>query len=367
MKDQNKDILIAGAGPSGLAAAIFLTELGFHPRIIDKKEGIGEKSKALAINPRTLDILEKFDLSERFLANGRRMSGMCIWKGDTFIFKNDFSKVKHKYPFMLIQSQKETEEILLDEALKRKIKVEYSTELTSCKLIDDKYISEISGKTKEQFSSDHIIGADGAHSIVKKQFDIGSHGFRYNEKWELYDVELEIDLDPDEAHIRGFKEGGMIMIPMKNDLWRVAGSLKGLLNYLPAKTKTGKITWEAEFNITHVVAKSLTRQNVVLIGDAAHLHSPVGGRGMNLGIEDAYITSTLISMNRLHEYDQLRRPYLKKTVGRINEMTQMMAGHSFISRFLRGNMNVFKPFIPLGASTIRNFALAQDSKLWAPE
>ena len=216
--NKDKVILIAGAGPSGLAAAIFLSDLGYRPRIIDKKDSIGEKSKALAINPRTLDILEKFNLSERFLEKGRRMSGMCIWEGDTFIFKNDFSKVKHKYPFMLIQSQKETEEMLLDEALKRKINVEYSTELTSCKLIGDTYTSEINGKTKEQFSSDYIIGADGGHSIVRKQFGIELYGFRYNEKWELYDVELEIDLNPNEAHIRGFKEGGMIMIPMKDNL-----------------------------------------------------------------------------------------------------------------------------------------------------
>ncbi len=362
-----KDILIAGAGPSGLATAIFLTELGYHPRIIDKKDRISEKSKALAVNPRTLSILEKFKLSERFLANGTRMLGMSIWKGDTLVFRNDFSKIKHKYPFMLLQTQKETEEILRDEALKRKIKIEYSTELTSCKLVGSTYISEISGQTKEQFSSDYVIGADGGHSIIRKQFGIESHGFRYNEKWELYDVELEMDLNPNEAHIRGFKEGGMILIRIKDNLWRVAGNMKGLLNYLPANTKIGKITWEAEFNITHVVAKSLTKQNVVLIGDAAHLHSPVGGRGMNLGIEDAYITSTLISMDRLNEYNQIRRSYLKQTVGRINTMTQMMTGHSFVSRFLRGNMNVFKPIIPLGASTLRNFALAQDQVLWTPK
>ena len=87
------------------------------------------------------------------------------------------------------------------------------------------------------------------------------------------------------------------MIRLKENVWRVAGNLPSLLNYLPPGTVIGDTHWESTFTISHRIARQLEKNNVAIIGDAAHLHSPVGARGMNLGIEDAFVLSELIAAN----------------------------------------------------------------------
>ena len=353
---KNKEIAIIGAGPSGLSMAIFLSELGYKPRIIDKKPRISENSKALGINPRTLEILKPYGVANRFLGNGRQMKAINLWKADKHIYKNDFTKAKSQYPFMLIQSQKESEEILFDEVLKRNIKVEYESEFTAWEETNDKYKLLIDDNQSIS-NLDYIIGADGGRSKVREQLGIEYKGFRYDEQWELFDIEIETKVNKNEGHIRLFPEGGIIMIRLKDNVWRVAGNMKSILNYLPRNTKVGKIHWESEFRIHHKIAKSLSKDNIVLIGDSAHLHSPVGARGMNLGIEDSYIVSKLLNENRLAEYDNIRKPYLNNTVNRINNITMGMAGNSETSKFLRNNIGNFKLFFPIIMPRVRDFVL----------
>ncbi len=353
---KNKEIAIIGAGPSGLSMAIFLSDLGYKPRIFDKKTQISEHSKALGVNPNTLEIFKPFGITERFLSNGRNMKAVNLWKADKHIYKNDFTKTKSPYPFMLIQPQKESEEILLDEVLKRGIEVEYQSTFNQWDKTNGKY-NVLINKNESIPNLDYIIGADGGSSKVREQLGIEYKGFRYDEHWELYDIELEMDVELDEGHIRLFPEGGMIMIRLKDNVWRVAGNIKSILNYLPKNAKVGKVHWESEFRIHHKVAKSLTKDNIVLIGDAAHLHSPVGARGMNLGIEDAFIASRLLNENNLANFNSLRKPYLEKTVSRINNITIGMAGNSTRSKFLRNNIGYFKVFFPIIMPRVRNFVL----------
>lgn len=355
-----KEIIIVGAGPSGLSAAIFLSELGFKPRIIDKKLEISEHSKALGVNPRTLDLMEGVGISDRFLKNGRKMTAVNLWKADKHIYKNDFTQVKSKYPFMLIQPQKESEEILLEEIQNRNIKVEYGTEFSTWNKSNARYSVAINGRKKESNEYDYVIGADGGHSKIREQLGIEYKGYRYDQEWELFDVELTMKVNPDEGHIRLFPEGGMIMIRLKDNIWRIAGNMKSILNYLPQNAIIGIIHWESTFRINHKVAKNLTHENVVLIGDTAHLHSPVGARGMNLGIEDAYLVSQLIGENRLDDYNGIRKSYLENTVNRINNITMGMAGTSPMSKLLRSQIGNLKFLFPIIMPRVRKFVMGLD-------
>ncbi|MFS4494580.1 FAD-dependent oxidoreductase [Maribacter sp. 2308TA10-17] len=357
---KKKEIAIIGAGPSGLSMALFLNELGYNPILFDRKNIISKYSKALGVNPRTLELMKPFGLTTKFLKNGRRMTAINLWKGDQHIYKNDFSKVNSEFPFMLIQPQKESEEILLEEIQSRGIQVEYDSEFVKYTKVDSKYA--ITLKDKNQFSKnfDFLIGADGGHSQIRKQTNIRYKGYRYDEAWELFDIELEMNVNSEEGHIRLFPDGGMIMIRLHENIWRIAGNLNSILNYLPKKSVIGKIHWESKFRINHKVAQNLVKENIVLIGDAAHLHSPVGARGMNLGIEDAFISSKLINEDRIDEYTGIRKPYLESTVKRINNITMGMAGNSTISKIIRSQIGNMKPIFPIVMPRVRNFVLGID-------
>lgn len=352
-------ILVVGAGPSGLATALFLSEQGIKPGIIEKNSHISQYSKALGVNPRTLELLEKSGVTKRFLEKGRKMEKINIWKQDLHIIQNDLSKIPHKYPFMLIQPQKTSEAILLEELGNRKIEVEFKTSFKSLST-DSTTVNVVllkPNKVLEEQEFNLLIGADGAKSEVREQIGIRSLGFQYTEEWELFDVELDLPLARDEGHVRLFREGGMIMIRLKHNIWRVAGNMKSLLNYLPKGCRVGEMVWESKFRISHRVADELVKDKVVLIGDAAHLHSPLGARGMNLGIEDAFIVSNLIVENRISEYTKIRKAFLERTVRRINGITQGLAGDSFFSRFLRTNIGLLKFAFPLAMPIARKFIM----------
>jgi len=355
----NERVLIVGAGPSGLAAALFLSEQGIRSRIVEKEKGLSLHSKALGVNPNTLLLLEQSGVTQRFLENGRKMEKINFWKGEQLVFQNDFAKTRHKYPFMLIQPQQESEELLLQALKERNGVVDFQTALSS--LSRDYYSPTATLREPNGMIEDRryplVIGADGAKSSVRELTKIRMEGFRYSEEWELYDVVLELPRAPDEGHVMVCQEGGVVMIRLKEDIWRVAGNMSSLLNYLPRNTKVGKIIWRSTFRIGHRVAKTLQRGNIVLIGDAAHLHSPVGARGMNLGIEDAYMVSQLLKENRLHEYTKLRRDYLKRTVRRINAMTQALGGGGWLMRTARANVGLFKPIFPIAMPIARKFIL----------
>lgn len=154
-----------------------------------------------------------------------------------------------------------------------------------------------------------------------------------------------------------FKEGGMIMLHIRDGVWRTGGNIKDVLNYLPKGTKTGKISWETKFTVSEKAAVNFNIDNVYLLGDAAHIHSPAGAKGMNLCIEDSYIFAGLVKENREHEYHNTRYRDIKRTIGILGQLTDKIGGRNFIGNTIRNNIGKFSFLFPVIMPKLRKFML----------
>jgi 2-polyprenyl-6-methoxyphenol hydroxylase-like FAD-dependent oxidoreductase len=157
-------------------------------------------------------------------------------------------------------------------------------------------------------------------------------GHNFPEAWPLYDIELADPLSLDHAHVSFIKNGLIFCLCIYPGLWRVFGNEPNLLDFLPDRAKPGNVSWKSTFHIGDRVASELSVGRVSLAGDAAHIHSPVGARGMNLGIEDAYVYAACAAdalnghPERIRDYSRLRHSVHKKVVGRMDRLTALARG-----------------------------------------
>ncbi|WP_114748257.1 FAD-dependent oxidoreductase [Pleomorphovibrio marinus] len=352
MNAGRKNVLIVGAGPVGLCLGLMLAQNGIYATIIDKKREIVPYSKALGINPHSIMLLRELGVVDSLFSQGRKMQSITIWKGEKPILHNPLSKAKHPYPFMLILPQSQTERILLSAAKQKGLDVKMGVPYSGHVLEEGKF--RVIGLND---SFDFLIGADGAQSPVRNSLQIPIEGFSYANEWSLYDVWLSCNLDPDQGHIRLNREGGMIMIRIKDSLWRVAGNQAHLLNDLPEGTSVQGIQWGSKFFIHHKMAKQLVKGNAAILGDAAHQHSPLGARGMNLGFADAAALAKAICSGNIKNYENMRLPRIRRTVRRVNAMTFGLVGQEWYLKGLRKHLHLLSPLLQLGLPYMRDFML----------
>ena len=360
-----KELLIIGAGPVGLSAALFLHNKA-HVRLIEKRLQASVHSKAFGVNPRTLELLEHTGATELFLRNGRKMQAINIYNHKKVLIRNDFSKVSHKYPFMLIQSQADSEAILEALTHKRGIAVERGIELLNLTNHQSKTIAEVSS-TKEQagtITTDIVLAADGAHSTSRKSLSIPFVGDAFEEPWKLYDIELETPINREEAHGFMLAEGALFMVRIEKDVWRIISNIIDPLAHLPNSTTAGQVHWQSEFSIHHRMIASFSKENVYFAGDAAHIHSGLGARGMNLGIEDAYVFAELLQEGNLSYYDSKRKKVVEKTISQVHNLTDIMRGKSLKSKIARRIAPFLMPIaFPLVRKQIVHFVLGLDHEV----
>ena len=328
-------ILIVGAGPVGLTAAVELTRRGFNPRIVEKDSGPHTESRALAINPRTLDILEPSSTTTRLLKAGIKLHAVNFNSPNGVLFRLDTQLIPHPTrDYMLVLPQAQTEKILID-TLGGKSKVNWNTELTSLVLKDEKPLVtlERNGR-KENATPDIVIGADGAHSAVRKELGITFTGEAYEHEWSLVDAHLN-GLAQDELHVFDLSPLLIGFIPIKGDLYRVVADTSNALEHIPEYLEVKKVVWESHFRISHRQVETYHKGPVFLAGDAAHIHSPLGGRGMNLGIEDAAWLAHLIDQKDTDSYTRLRHPVAKEVLSQVSSATRFMSSDSALTTFLR--------------------------------
>ncbi len=299
-------IFIAGAGPVGLAAAIELTRRGFTPRIIDPDPAPSPQSRALAVNARTLDLLEACGVTEQLLAAGNRVKKIVVRRNLHVIGEIDLKHIPHRFNFLLAIPQARTEAILAQTLAGLGIKLERNKGLSGFVPGSPIALTLSSGETA---SADMLLGADGSHSAVRKGLGIGFPGETSEETFGLADVSLSDWPFPFDTAVLTILDTHLApFIPLAEGYGRFISTRGDCLNGLPPDAKISKVDWETDFRISYRQAETYQRDSIFLAGDAAHIHSPVGGRGMNLGIEDACWLAWLIEQGRESEYSTLRHP-----------------------------------------------------------
>ncbi len=362
-----KNLTIVGAEPVGLSAALFLDKYA-NIKIIDKltQPVPAHFSKAFGVSPRTLELLEPTGATELFLKNGRKLEAINIYKNSKLLVKNELNRVDHKFPFMLVQSQAESEAIMTELLHKRGVAVQRGVELTSVNNNNGKIIIEAksNNETLGSITSDFLLAADGASSTVRKHFSLSFDGDTLVDKWFVYDLEIETPFNNEEAHIFMYDAGALFMVRIKNKVWRIISNIPDILTNLPKGTTYGGIQWTSEFKISHRIIGSFQKDNMFFAGDSAHIHSGLGARGMNLGIEDAYVFSKLFKTNNLEEYESLRKPVVLDTLRRIENFTQIMQGKATKAKVFRIAAPTMMPLLfPLVRHKILNFVLGIDHQV----
>ncbi|MBX9472832.1 FAD-dependent oxidoreductase [Microcella sp.] len=358
------DTLVIGAGPVGLAAALFLADRGRTVRIIDKRLEPSPHSKAFGVNARTLELLAASGVTDAFLQNGRRLERISLHRHDEILATLNLSEVEHAFPFLCVQGQAHSERLLTDALRARSIAIERGLELTSLVNESEGVTATVStGAVDTTIRARTVFAADGASSTARDLLGIDFTGISYPEKWRLYDVELAGPLDADDAHIMLLDDGGMFVVRHEDTMWRVLGSGRDLLGSLPAGTTVGSIHWESEFEIANRVATRFSDGEIYLGGDAAHVHAGIGARGMNLGIEDAFVFARMLDEGRLHEYDATRSAVVKKVVAQITHMMMVPRSTTIPGRLARTFPGIIRTMVPRLRHRVQPWLLGLDHSI----
>lgn len=336
-------VLIVGAGPTGLAAALLLARRGVAVRIIDTVLQPSMYSKALAVNSRTLEVLKDTGVSDRIVAEGWAVKGACLHQHDRVVLEFDLPVTLGISHAMTVLPQARTEALLAEALLAQGVEVERGVTLRTLTQDDAQVtatLQHVDGR-EEQVHSSLLFGADGARSTTREALGLDFVGSSLAEPWSLWDLQLHTSLDPWQAHILFEHDGFVFTLRLQDDQWRVIGNGNDPLAALRRIGALGVVSWQSQFHIGHRVAAQAGVARVALGGDAAHIHSPIGARGMNLGIEDAYVYADCAAdalggdMARLHDYAVLRHQVHKAVVRRIGAITHLVHGRPPWLRWVR--------------------------------
>jgi len=356
-------VMIIGAGPTGLSAALFLARRGLPVRIVDAAAEPATTSKALLVNPRTLDILRDSGVARHIVGEGHAVVGAVLHRAGRQVASIDLrDELSAQLPIGLPQAG--TEALLTRALAQCGVQVERGTSLQA--LHQDAQQVSLNLQSEHGNQTVHaslVFGADGAHSAVRRALDIGFPGHTLAEPWLLWDLHLRTSLDPRCAHIVLAPDGFVFVMNLQADLWRVIGNGAEPLVQLPGDTVAGQVEWQSRFHIGHRLASRFGVGRVMLGGDAAHIHSPLGARGMNLGIEDAWVFAECAARAlggtpaQLQAYADLRRAVDGRVVRKVATLTRLMGGHPPALRRLRDTLlpQVLK-LAPLRRLMIRTLA-----------
>ncbi|MBE9586114.1 FAD-dependent monooxygenase [Mucilaginibacter sp. JRF] len=360
---QHTSVLIFGAGPSGLMMAAQLLRYGIQPIIIDSKAGPTRYTKALAVQARSLEIYRQMGIVDRALDEGKPAQGITFNQHGEALASLSFIGVGEKqtrFPFILFYPQSKNERLLLDELTTACCPVYWNTSLIKAEQNSEKITVTVSENGAEHtLTCDWLIGADGPGSTVRKQMGITFNGDTYPNKFYLADVKLDGVAD---NHIQLYleKAGLAAFFPLPEaGAFRIIGDIPQefenrddlqLDDILPTLNKVtsqnisiSHCNWFTTYKLHHRMATQFRQQRCFLIGDAAHVHSPVGGQGMNTGLQDAYnlawklaaVINNQIAPSILDSYEAERMPVAKQLLNTTDRAFNIITSTGWMTSFFK--------------------------------
>src|SRR5436190_5488278 len=304
------DVLVVGAGPTGLMLANQLVRRGVRVQIIDRHAGPSLQTRALGVQARTLEIYAKLGIVDRALELGKPASGAVLWAQGQKMGRVPLSERGQDatpYPYILILGQDDNEKIMGKNLDKLGVSVRWNTELVG---LDQNATGvtatlKLADGTSQSLRVPWVAGCDGARSAVRELSGITFPGAPYEHVFFVADVEMTGRMTPEEVNIYLWREGFHLLFPMRGkDHWRIVGILPPELRdrdnvdfdaVMPSvRGEAGAglsfktCSWFSTYRISHRSASRFRDRRCFLLGDAAHIHSPVGAQGMNTGLQDAY-------------------------------------------------------------------------------
>ncbi len=302
------DVLIIGAGPTGLVLALWLKRLGVNVRIIDKTAEAGTTSRALAVHARTLEFYRQMGMADEVVERGLKFAAINLWARGVHrarVSFGDIGKGLSPFPFALIFPQDEHEQLLIEHLRRAGIEVERHTELLGFREVRDGVVAQLELENGEKVETEaaYIAGCDGARSKVREVLGVGFPGGTYDHVFYVADVALHGPMANGELNVALDAADILAVFPRKGEnVARLIGTVtrsaeqadqplawddvgQSLLRQL--KTTVDQVHWFSTYRVHHRVAEHFGRGRAFLLGDAAHIHSPVGGQGMNTGIGDS--------------------------------------------------------------------------------
>jgi 2-polyprenyl-6-methoxyphenol hydroxylase-like FAD-dependent oxidoreductase len=363
------EILVAGAGPSGLALAAELRRRGKDPLIIDRQAAGANTSRACVVHARTMEVLAPLGATADLLAQGIKVPIFRIRDRDRALITIDFAEIPSAYPFTLMCPQDRIERILLGRLEGLGAGIERPCELIRCTGTATGVDAEIRRDGAAQtIRAQWLIGCDGMHSMVREQAGIAFAGAPYELSFVLADVRMAWPLSREEVTLFYSPKGLVVVAPLPEDHFRIVATMdeapetpsaaftQAILDARGPTTNPGRITdvaWSSRFRIHHRVAETPRKGRILLCGDAAHVHSPAGGQGMNTGIQDGVSLAEALAETlrdgdeaRLDRWAQERHKIATEVVALTDRMTRIATMTSPTGQTLRNMAVAFAGHLP---------------------
>ena len=351
------DVLIVGAGPTGLTLATALATRGTQTTVVDREAAGANTSRAAVVHARTLEVLEPLGVTDRLVKLGIRAPRFTVRDRDRILVTVRFDGLPTRYPYSLMISQAVTESVLRERYAELGGQVLWGRALTDLAQNDQGVIATLD--TDNEIRARFLVGADGMHSTVRERAGIGFPGESYEEAFSLADVRLSGGAPIDEVILYFSPAGLVVVAPLPDGIHRIVATVDSApeqpgIEYVQAlldargpereRFIVNEVLWGSRFRVHHRIVDTYRAGRILLAGDAAHVHSPAGGQGMNTGIQDAILLAdaladALASGNQepLNSYGTIRRPVAIEVVRFADRLTRLAT----LSRGLRPLRNTF--------------------------